>query len=202
MKIDLHVHAMERSHCAVSGEEKMIQAAIRRGLDGLVFTDHHCLVPPRRMAELRSKYTPFRVFNGIEISVAGEDVLVLGLYDLVLETQRWTYPKLHGFVRQHGGFIVLAHPFRFHDTITVDIETYRPDGIEVRSKNIKSEHEARIRALAERLDLLPLCNSDAHRAKDVGIYYNVLPCAPREDQDLVSVLRNGDHRCNGEILDA
>lgn len=189
--IDLHVHAMERSYCAVSGEEEMIRTAIRRGLGGLAFTDHHRLVPPRRIAELCKSYAPFRVFGGIEINVSGEDMLVLGLHDLALETQVWTYPKLHSFVRQRGGFIALAHPFRFHDTINVDVETYRPDGIEIRSMNIKTEHEVRIRALAERLDLPLLCNSDAHRAEDVGVYYNVLPHAPRDEQDLVSVLKAG-----------
>lgn len=198
MKIDLHVHAMERSSCAVSGEEEVIRAAISRGLDGLAFTDHHRLVLPWRIAELRKRYAPFRVFNGIEISVSGEDMLVLGLHDPVLETQVWTtYPELHGFVRQRGGFIALAHPFRFHDTITVDVETYRPDGIEIRSTNIKAEHEVRIRALAERLDLPLLCNSDAHRAEDVGAYYNVLPRAPRDDRDLISVLKAGGHQCGG-----
>ena len=199
MKIDLHVHAMERSSCAVSGEEEMIQAAIGRGLDGLAFADHHRLVSPRRVAEWCNRYAPFRVFNGIEITVSGEDVLVLGLYDPALETRVWTYPELHGFVRQRGGFVALAHPFRFRDTIAVDIGTYRPDGIEIRSTNIRAEGETRIRALAERLDLPLLCNSDAHRAEDVGAYYNVLPRVPRDDQDLVSVLRDGHHQWCGEM---
>ncbi|MCP4536160.1 MAG: PHP domain-containing protein [Chloroflexi bacterium] len=193
--IDLHVHAMERSSCAVSGEEDMIQAAIRRGLGSLVFTDHDHLVSPQRIAELRKKYAPFRVFGGIEIKVSGEDILVLGVHDLTLEVRIWTYPELYGFVQQRGGFIALAHPFRFHNTINVDIETYRPDGIEIRSTNIRPKHQARIRALAERLGLPLLCNSDAHREKDVGAYYNVLPHAPRDEQDLIYMLKAGKHQC-------
>jgi len=199
MKIDLHVHATERSYCAVSGEEEVIQAAISRGLDGLAFTDHNRLVPPQRIVELCQKYAPFRVFSGIEINASGEDILVLGLDDPALETRSWSYRELYHFVRQHCGFIVLAHPFRFHNAIGVDIETYRPDGIEVRSTNIRTRHIARIRALAKRLDLPLLCNSDAHRARDVGAYYNILSRTPRDDSDLVSILMDRDYRCSRKI---
>jgi histidinol phosphatase-like PHP family hydrolase len=191
MKIDLHVHAQERSRCARAGEEEMIQAAIGRGLDGIAFTDHHRLVPSQRLKELNQKYASLRVFGGIEISVSGEDVLVLGLHDVELETQEWTYPELHTFVRRRDGFLVLAHPFRFHNAISIDLESYPPDAIELCSVNIKSGDQDRIRALAERLDLRLLCNSDAHRAKDVGCYYNLLSQVVANDAELVSILRNG-----------
>jgi predicted metal-dependent phosphoesterase TrpH len=174
----------------------MIQAAIERGLDGLAFTDHHHLVPLQRIAELCTKYAPFSVFNGVEISVSGgEDLLVLGLYDPLLETRSWTYPELHTFVRQRGGFLVLAHPFRFRPWINVDLESHPPDGIEIHSTNMDGKHEASIRALAERLDLPLLCNSDAHLAADIGTYYNVLPRAPRDGRDLVRILKINGHRC-------
>jgi hypothetical protein len=68
-----------------------------------------------------------------------------------------------------------------------------------RSTNIRAEDETRICALAERLDLPLLCNSDAHRAEDVGAYYNVLPRVPRDDQDLVSVLKDGHHQWCGKV---
>jgi len=197
VKVDLHVHAKERSFCATAGEEEMIRAAIQRGLDGLAFTDHGRLIPPQRVAELREKYAPFRVFTGIEIGVEGEDLLVLGLHDPLLETRPWTYPELYTFVRQRGGFLALAHPFRFHEAIAVDIEEYPPDAVEVGSVNMKGRWNGRIRALAERLGLGRLCNSDGHGTDDLGIYYNVLSGAPQNDEELVSVLRAGNYRCNG-----
>lgn len=193
MKVDLHVHARERSRCATASEEEMIRAAIGRGLDGIAFTDHHRLVPRRRLDEFNQKYAPFRVFGGIEISVSGEDVLVLGIHDLELEARDWTFPELHAFVRRQRGFLVLAHPFRFHDTIDVHIDAYRPDAVELCSINIRTTDESRILALAERLHLRLVCNSDAHRAKDVGCYYNVLSRAPQDCKELTSLLRNGDY---------
>ncbi len=198
MKVDLHVHTKERSACGVSGEEEMIQAAMAYGLDGLVFTDHHRLAPLDRLEELNRKYAPFRVFGGIEISVTeGEDVLVLGVRDAMLETRDWSYPALFAFVRKRGGFLVLAHPFRYHDGIDIDIETYLPDAIEVHSKNTGACDEPQIRAVLTCLGLLPLYNSDAHAAEHVGVYYNRLARAPRDERELVEILRTGDYTCHG-----
>jgi predicted metal-dependent phosphoesterase TrpH len=196
MKIDLHVHSRERSACGRSGEEKMIQAAIACGLDGLAFTDHHRLVPAERLAELNHRYAPFRVFGGIEVSVVeGEDVLVLGVRDPALESRDWPYSDLFAFARARAGFLVLAHPFRYHDTIQVDIEQYPPDAIELCSKNIRASDEPRIREVVERCGLRPLCNSDAHRAMDVGLYHSQLGRTPRDERDLLEVLRARDYTC-------
>lgn len=196
MKIDLHVHARERSSCGRSGEEEMIQAAIAYGLDGLVFTDHQRLVPAERLIELNHKYAPFRVFGGIELSLTeGEDVLVLGVHDPALETQRWAYPALFRFVRERDGLIVLAHPFRFHEMIRIDIEQYPPDAIEIHSANIDNCNAPRIRAIAERLHLHLLCNSDAHDTQRVGIYYNELARVPRDERDLLAILKAGQYTC-------
>ncbi len=79
MKIDLHVHASERSSCAVSGEESQIRAAIAAGLDGIAFTDHHRLVNPQRLEQLRQRYAPFKIYTGIEITANKEDWLVFGV---------------------------------------------------------------------------------------------------------------------------
>lgn len=195
MKIDLHVHARERSSCAKAGEEEMIRAALDRGLDGLAFTDHGRLMPPQRVAELNSVYAPFRVFAGIEIRVSGEDVLIFGIDDRALELRQWTYPDLHAFALQRGGFLTLAHPFRFRDAINIDVQARQPGAIEMRSMNIQVGKETRIRELAERLGVHLLCNSDAHRTADVGRFHNILPRVPQNDRELVSILKAGDYRC-------
>jgi predicted metal-dependent phosphoesterase TrpH len=178
MKLDLHVHAAERSACAKEGEESQIRAAIAAGLDGIAFTDHHTLVPRARMRELRRKYAPFKIFTGIEITAEGEDWLVIGLDNPELESTRWRYVDLRRFVREHDGFIALAHPFRYVPRINVDIAANPPDGIEVRSMNTPADHEQEIRAIATRLGLRLLENSDAHWNAPLGRFYNVLPDIP------------------------
>ncbi len=196
MKIDLHVHSKERSACGRASEEEQIRAAIDAGLDAIVFTDHHRLISPDRLQQLNEKYAPFRIFGGIEIAADGEDVLILGVHDPALESALWTYPALHAFVRARGGFIALAHPFRWHSTITLDLERFAPDAIEVRSANIPPDVEGRVRDLASRLGIPVLCNSDAHSTGPLGTYFNALERPPADEQDLVALLRSGQFTCS------
>lgn len=189
MRFDLHVHASNRSACATDDEESQIRAALAAGFDGLAFTDHHKLVPDARLAELREKYQPFRIFSGIEITADREDWLVLGLRDARLESRDWDYPSLWRFVREQGGFIVLAHPYRYADHIHVDLGLYPPDAIEVHSNNTPVFREDEIRALAERYGMLTLSNSDSHSTRMIGAYWNDLPGEVADDLELLMTLR-------------
>lgn len=191
MKIDLHVHARERSRCSRATEVELIQAALACGLDAFVFTDHDRLVPPQHLLALNKQYAPFRVFGGIEVSVDGEHVLVLGLHDEALETTTWTYPTLHAFVRAHDGFLALAHPFRYHP-IKVDLQRFPPDAIEIYSVNTPAHAEAQIREIARGLSIPLLSNSDAHYVEFVGQYYNQFPCSFTGEDELLLHLRQGD----------
>lgn len=190
MKVDFHVHASERSGCAVSGEEEMIRAARAAGLDAIVFTDHHRLVSPMRLSELNERYAPFRIYGGVEITTReGEDCLVFGVQDPLLESTEWPYCELMTFVRERGGFVVLAHPFRYAPEIRVDLEACPPDGIEVRSRNTPPAREADIREIARRYGLVMLCNSDAHNVQSVGEYFNEVSELSDGDRQLVERLR-------------
>jgi predicted metal-dependent phosphoesterase TrpH len=196
MKIDFHVHTKERSACGRASEEEQIRAAITAGLDAIVFTDHHRLVPVERLKELNDRYIPFRVFGGIEINTNGEDVLVLGLHDAALESSKWAYPDLHAFVRERGGFIILAHPFRYHPQITIEVERLIPDALEVRSVNTPVAAEGRIREIASHLEIPLLCNSDAHSTDALGTHYNNLERTPTDEQEILALLRAGRFTCH------
>ena len=188
-KIDLHVHAAERSGCATAYEEAQIRAAIDAGLQGMAFTDHHAMLSSERLDELNRKYAPFRIYAGIEITANQEDWLVLGLRDPALaRAERWTYHELADYVRAKGGFLVLAHPFRYTDQVQVKFNGNAPDAIEYRSNNTPAAKEGEIRSLAARLGAAPLCNSDAHSTKTLGLYFNLLPELPRDDTALVETL--------------
>lgn len=188
MKIDLHVHASERSVCAKIDEESQIRAALRAGLDGLAITDHNRLVPARRLAELNIRYAPFHIYTGIEIDADSEHWLVIGVHDGLLEQPGWSYPNLRDFVHRQGGFIALAHPFRYASEIHADISLYPPDGIELKSFNTPAKWEMEIRAIAEKWGIALLQNTDAHFEGQIGTYYNELPDPALDDGDLVKML--------------
>lgn len=192
MKIDLHVHTIERSSCAVSSEEEQILTAMDRGLDAIVVTDHARLVPQQQIEALNRQYAPFRIFGGIEITVQErEDLLVLGVHDPLLESTKWTYPELHAFVRERGGWIALAHPFRYHADIVIDVAHYPPDALEGCSTNIVLSNQPRIREVARQLGIPVVCNSDAHSTRSLGVGYNLLQAEPTDEVDLARILRAG-----------
>ncbi len=191
MKIDFHVHTSERSSCATSRTAEQIKAAMAAGLNAIAITDHHRLVNPLELAKLNQVYAPFKIFNGIEITADHEDWLVLGLGDPKLESEDWSYPELHRFVRSKGGFIVLAHPFRYRPNLSVDIFVNPPDAIEIRSMNIRGEKVPRIQELAGKLNLPTLCNSDAHSTGALGRYYNILSAEHTQRDDIFNALKAG-----------
>lgn len=188
MKIDLHVHTIERSPCATVSEEYQIKAAMQAGLDAIAITDHNKLVPRERLAELNEQFAPFKIFTGIEIDADSLHWVVLGIHDPLLEQQEWHYPELLEFVRTRGGFIILAHPFRYKPELGVDLDRFPPDGIEVESINTPAHRVKDIRDIAARLGLVEMHNSDGHHSGGVGRYYNQLPRQAKDDRDLVEVL--------------
>ena len=197
IKIDLHVHAAEHSPCASALEEEQIIAAIDRGLDALVFTNHESLVPLERLAELNQMFAPFRIFGGVEITLLeGEDILVLGVRHPELEIRaHWTYPDLHTLVRAHQGWMAVAHPFRFAPNIRIDLERYPPDALEVCSSNTPLRAQPCIRDIAATLGIPTICNSDAHKTQTLGVAYNRLRGDPADEQELLELLRRGEFLC-------
>lgn len=187
-RFDLHVHAAERSACASSYEEAQIQAAIAAGMQGIAFTDHHALVGPARLEELNRMYAPLRIYTGIEVTAETEDWLVLGVHDPCLTRTDWRYRDLARFAREQGGFIALAHPFRYAHSIHADLAACPPDGIEIQSLNTPARYQDEIRELARKLGIALLSNSDSHGASSVGRYFNELPQIPKDDRALVEEL--------------
>ena len=188
MKIDFHIHSRERSDCAVVSETQQIQAAIRGGLDGIVFSDHDRLVDRQHLVDLNRKYAPLRIFTGIEVTLENEHVLVIGIHDPALESCAWKYPELHQFVRLNQGFLALAHPFRYQE-ISVDIDHFPPDAIEIFSPNTPTWAEPIIRRIASRINCDLLSNSDSHNSRMIGKYYNVVDGDPKNDAELLQSLK-------------
>jgi len=193
MKIDLHVHTRERSACAQASEEEQIRAAIAAGLDAIAITDHHRLVPPEHLAELNRRYAPFRIFGGIEMTIGKEDFLVLGVPDPRLEQPVWTYPELQALVKREGGFLALAHPFRYSSQIEVALDGSPPDAVELFSPNTPRTAEEKIRSLAMEHELRLLSNSDAHTTGRLGRHYNLLAGPVQHEQELFALLRAGQY---------
>lgn len=195
LKIDLHVHTSERSGCGKSTEAEMIAAAKAAGLDAIVLSDHGRLPPPFHLVELNRLHHPFRIFPGIEINCQDEHIVVVGLDESALEREDWSWEALHRFVERAGGFLFVAHPFRYHDYLNVDVDALPPGGAEANSSNMGEVDERRLDDFFERTGLPALCNSDAHSAEYVGLYHNTLERPAADSIDLVRMLKAGRFSC-------
>ena len=191
MRIDLHIHTKERSVCGKASEAEQVVAAIDAGLDAIAFTDHGRRAPAETIARLNEAYAPFRIYGGIEIGINGEDLIVLGIDDADLETTKWSYPALHAFSKERGGFLALAHPYRYRSDIKLDMAQHPPDAIEMYSPHTPPDAAGKIFDLASRLGIPVLSNSDAHSTDPIGEYCNLLYDAPADERELVRMLREG-----------
>ena len=119
MKVDIHCHTSKYSPCAGQSPENMVEAAIRRKMDGVVITEHDVLWKKEELEDLRNKYPQIVILNGVEISsyiridkkIHIYDILVYGL----LEGEK--IPKYKGDIKETLNIfqeyaLVLPHPFR------------------------------------------------------------------------------------------
>ena len=189
---------MQRSSCSYLEEELLIELSIKSGLDGIVFTDHGRLPPKGRLVKLNDKYHPFRVFTGIEITILMDtrqfydyqDFIVVGLDDRILESD-WSYDRLLQWVRTKGGWIALAHPFRYSNTMPRAIMDNPPDAVELYSPHIRAALIPQIKLLAEKLGCQVVGVSDAHQARDVGYSAVKLARSAASDAELAAELKKG-----------
>ncbi|MGD2103783.1 MAG: hypothetical protein PVJ55_01530 [Anaerolineae bacterium] len=155
-------------------------------------TDHDRLVPPDRLVYLNRKYAPIRIFGGIEVTTHGKHLLVLGVEDQRLEEGWWAYPDLYSFVLARGGFLSVAHPFRFNQgRIGVDLDRFPSDALEMYSRNTPTAQASRIAGVAAKIGASVLSDSDAHGAHDVGLHYIVLGEEAQDTAELVRMLKDG-----------
>lgn len=210
MLIDCHVHTRGRSACSILPPEEACRLARARGLDLLVFTEHHLRWDEEDLAALRALFPGLGLFSGMEVTLAeGYDVLLIGPGlpgHLPLGIPLDALLSRLGPLRRQI-FVVLAHPFRYLDRVGPELTGVlaRVDAIETCSVNIlrpgfirqgddyAPTTAARYAAAATRFDLPEVFFSDAHRPEAVGAVASLAASAPlpADERELVALLRQG-----------
>lgn len=188
--VDLHVHCRERSGCSQRTQEEQIREAIEAGLGAIALTDHNNMITAPDIARLRQQFAPFPIYQGVERNVADEEFVVLGVEDPDISTVAPAdYPAFHAFVRARGGFLFIAHPFRYHDSVKTDLLNYPVDAVEGYSSNLAREKWPLAAQLAQQLGVPLLSNSDSHRAGLMGQFCNELIRPAATPGELFAMLR-------------
>lgn len=194
MKIDFHVHTSEYTESAKSTAREQIEAAIAKEIDVIFFTDNNVLFPQEQIDAFNEEYAPFKIYQGIEITIQGEaqeDFIIIGVHDKEIEKEDWKYEELAKFVHDRNGAMVLVHPYRYSDQVNVDIWEYAPDAVEVLSETSGELNYERRKRLASVVSKPELTNSDSHDASTAGCYYNVFPVNCDTEESILHSLLDG-----------
>jgi hypothetical protein len=213
---ETHMHTAPVSACAASSPAEQVRAYKARGYTGVIITDHFfngntgCpagLSWVEKMAFFFSGYNLAKeegdlcgldVFFGLEYNVHGAEFLTYGLSpELVLnnpDMDRFTVAQYSDFVRENGGYLAQAHPYR----TAWWIENSGPaaphliDGFEVFNASMPKELNNRAQKFA-RLHNLPMqAGTDSHFA-DIPFSSGIsLKNKAESIFDIIEALKNKD----------
>ncbi len=186
-KYETHVHTSEASACASATGAAQAMLYKSRGYAGIIVTDHffngnsaipreytweekvECFARGYENAKKKGDEIGLDVYFGWEYSYKGADFLTYGLSKewlkenpIVMDLDVNSYCD---FIRDNGGIIIHAHPFREASYIPmIHLLPRKCDGVEIVNSN-RTEFENKMAAMyCESYDLLPFAGSDNHSA--------------------------------------
>ncbi|MHB9033516.1 MAG: PHP domain-containing protein [Anaerolineae bacterium] len=193
MLVDMHVHTSRYSGCGKSSPEEMVAQAEQVGLGALIFTEHHVIWPESELADLQARYPRVRLMSGIEVETAeGEDLLVYCVRNSAPFYRKMPAIEVAQLARAQGGFVILAHPFRYKPEIAPQMDRYI-DAVELQSIHILKYGYDLARKYAKAKHILPISASDAHAVHSLGLYALDVTVPFSTDRDLIAALRNKDY---------
>jgi hypothetical protein len=194
MLIEMHCHTAEHSPCSGVPAVELVRQVCAKGLQGIVFTDHHYLWSEQELARLRrSAGVPdhFRILSGQEFRSAElGDVLAFGADGIIprgtsLAEARQRYPD---------AALVWAHPWRGDHKPAVD-ELLSPllDGIEIFNSNHTVRGNSRGLQEWHRLRFTAIGGTDTHGAGYAGTYPTQFDHPVTSIEEMALEIRSG--RC-------
>ncbi len=212
---DLHVHTNRGSPDSGLAPEELVAEATRIGLTGVMVTEHDGWA--RHDFEQFSREQELIMVRALEVYTPLGHVITLGLENHVSGFSREieTIRHLRREVDRVGGFMILAHPFRFlfdlpgvytqnklFEDATAVPETHEEaaqhpifglvDEVEVvNGGNIEVENRF-AQGVAEYLGRWGTGGSDAHSTAGLGKGVTVFKGDVRNERDLLDALKAGD----------
>lgn len=194
LKIDLHVHS-NYSQDGVDSPEKILEAATRRGLDGVALTDHDTLDGYR---SIEGGGWGICVICGLELTTRGGHVIALNIDREIargLEVQ-----EALKRIRDLGGLAIFPHPYDFlrYGVGGRVARRFKPDALEVlNSQSFIPLARFLSERLADELNLPKVAGSDAHIAEAVGGAYTLIDSSSRRISDIMEAIRIGRTKVYG-----
>lgn len=213
MLIDLHAHTSGISRCCKIAAPGVVETAKSIGLDGIVLTNHYQksyaadgdfdalakrYVEEYRYTKACGEEIGCKVFFGIEVTMALYSKVHLLIYgvdeEFVLRYPTMfelTQVELYRMVKENGGVLIQAHPYRNAVDRLLDVRFL--DGVEISCHpKYEGTHLDELFALAKREGLILTCGGDYHADTNrphCGMY---LPDNIQNGVDLGAYLANAE----------
>jgi len=187
---ETHLHTRESSSCGVSRGREYVQRYMDIGYSGIIITDHFFNGNTRadrnlpwkkwvqeycrgyELARDEGLRRGFDVFFGWEESLDGNDYLIYGLDKEWLmthpEAAYWTPREQFDEVTRSGGCVVLAHPFRFIQSMDrISFHSKCIHAVEAANSGNSQISDALAWSYAKKLNVSATAGSDIHCATDI-----------------------------------
>ena len=192
MKFDLHIHSnYSDGHADV---KEIVQAAKRRGLDGIAITDHDTMKGiPAAKKYIKEKKLDLLLIPGIEVNTSEGHLLILGV-DTPPQKKRSpeeTIEEAHDL----GGIANVPHPYHpFRHALGRIPDA---DAVEVyNSKHLFGLANGRAKLEASRRGMTMVAGSDSHFAETVGL--GVTEIEAEDVDSVLEAIRLGQTRILGK----
>ncbi len=184
--MDVHVHTAPASSDSMLEPDELVRQALGNGLTAVSMTEHDFTLESHRQAEFRGQYPDIFINFGMEVSTDLGHMLAFGLPGYLPGIRR--LEKLRETADRHGGFVVVAHPFRrLFDPVTAmrtgekfelsaeeaaeQMEVFKHvHAIEVANGANTPEENYFALSVAEILGIPTTGGSDAHSTSGIGTF--------------------------------
>jgi len=198
LKIDFHVHTIYSD--GKGSVRDVLKVAERKGLDGLVITDHNTV---SGYLEAKSYGSRMLVLPGYEVTTDAGHILVVGLEEMPPKIGLIPYPyeRLVEWVKREGGLAILAHPAAGRIKLNRWIRC-KPNAVEVLNASYPIFHPLVDKGLnvALRLGVTCIGGSDAHDPRSVGDAYTIVDVVDDPDEkSIIEAVRSGRAEYGGGL---
>jgi predicted metal-dependent phosphoesterase TrpH len=196
---DLQVHTRRYSRCSSIDPEALIEIARRRGLDGLVLTEHEHRWSTEALEALRRRAgaPDFGLFAGCEVRTYHQDRCTGDLLVFGMEPPQppCTIDEVCRQARRVGALVIAPHPLVPGQGIGEELHLAAIDALEVFNHRYRKVCERRQLLQTWRATGLPgVAGSDAHAPDEIGRHCTVFARRLRDLQELNAAIRAGQCR--------
>lgn len=189
----MHCHTSKHSTCSIVDPVTLVNLVKKRGLNGIVLTEHHYLWQRDEIAWLKKKSgieKNFTILSGQEVGTDKGHVLVYGADRTIDEI--FTVSELRAAFPEAA--LVWAHPFRWHGCPQdEELTSSLFDGIEVLNSNQSTSENSVSFDTWKRLSFNALGGSDTHDKDQAAIFPTFFEKEIKTIDDLVREIK--ERRC-------